>query len=194
MAKDDTRNHILDTAIDLFWAQSYHGVNMNALSRKAGVNKATVYQYFPSKEALAVAAIRRASERTEDYVYRSTFAETDDPKERLERIYQKVFWMHEGVFKADGKCRGCPFVNIGVEMSTSSEAIRKAVGQAFASIETYYDQIVDDHGKLPDGFTRNETVATLIANMNAALVASKLENRPGAIKDGQRRALQLLAM
>ncbi|HBN31146.1 MAG TPA: TetR/AcrR family transcriptional regulator, partial [Rhodobacteraceae bacterium] len=42
MKREDTRNHILDTALDLFWQQSYHGVNMNALSRAAGLNKATV--------------------------------------------------------------------------------------------------------------------------------------------------------
>ncbi len=194
MKKEDTQNHILDTAIDLFWAKSYHGVNMNELSRVAGVNKATVYQHFTSKEELAVAAIHRAAERTEEFIYQSTFAETQDPKERLARIYHKVFQMHEGIFSAEGKCRGCPFVNIGVELSTSSGRIRKTVGRALASFERYYGQIVDAHGTLPNGFDRKETVSSLMANMNGALVASKLENRPGAILDGQRRALQFLAM
>lgn len=197
MSKIDTENHILDTAIELFWSKSYHGVNMNELSRVAGVNKATVYQHFASKEDLAVAAIRRAGKRTEAYVYRSTFSETDDPAERLKRIYQKVFRMHDDLFRTNGKCRGCPFVNIGVEMSTTSDDIRHAVIAALGQFREYYGQIIDDHHAGRARLTaasKDEAISTLMANMNACQVASKLENRPGAVLDGQKRALQILAM
>ncbi len=197
MSKPETKNHILDTAIELFWSKSYHGVNMNELARTAGVNKATVYQHFSSKEELAVAAVARAAERTEEYVYRSTFSETDDPKDRLKRVYQKVFQMHDDLYKNDGSCRGCPFVNIGVEMSTSSEDIRRAVNQAFELFRPYYGKIIDDqaaNGARRTAASREEAISTLMANMNACQVAAKLENRPEAVLDGQKRALQVLAM
>lgn len=197
MKKEDTRIHILDTAIELFWSKGYHGMNMNELSREAGVNKATVYQHFGSKEDLAVAAIQRTSERTEEYVYQTTFEETKEPRERLENIYQKVFQIHDGIYQTDGKCRGCPFVNIGVELSTSSEVIRKTINKAFDGLRGYYGQIIDAHlqnGALPKGFDREETISALQATMNSCLVASKLENRPAAVLDGQKRALQFLAM
>jgi len=197
MAKADTKNHILDTAIELFWSKSYHGVNMNELARTAGVNKATVYQHFTSKEELAVAAVKRAGERTREYVYASTFTEVSDPKARLERIYQKVFAMHDELYRATGTCRGCPFVNIGVEMSTTSDDIRSAVNQALASFRTYYGQIIDDQGARGARRTdasKEATISTLMANMNACQVAAKLENRPEAVLDGKKRALQVLAI
>ncbi len=57
MTKTDTKTQIVDTAFDLFWAASYHGTNMNDLSRSAEVNKATVYQHVRLKYHRAVAVI-----------------------------------------------------------------------------------------------------------------------------------------
>ena len=197
MSKEDTRNHILDTAIEQFWRKSYHGVNMNELSKAANVNKATVYQYFSSKEELVVAAVARAAQRSEEYVYQSTFEEITDPKERLKTIYQKVFQMHSELHKSEGKCRGCPFVNLGVELSTSSELIRIAAKGALDSFRVYYADIVENHWAAignSENITRNELVSSLLANMNGCLVQSKLENRPEAVLDGQARALRILGM
>ena len=191
MKREDTRNHILDTALDLFWQQSYHGVNMNALSRAAGLNKATVYQYFASKEELAVAAVQRAAELSEDYIYASTLAETADPLGRLNGIYTKVYDMHASMHRSEGRCRGCPFVNIGVELATTTEEIRIGVGRAFARFTKYYQAIADE---LPAAGDKSDLGASLMANMNGCLVASKIENRPEAILDGQARALRIVGL
>jgi TetR/AcrR family transcriptional repressor of nem operon len=63
MSTQDPKLQIVNAAIDLFWKTSYHATNMNDLSRAAGVNKATVYQHFGSKEELVVAAVARAADR-----------------------------------------------------------------------------------------------------------------------------------
>lgn len=194
MKRDDTRNHILDTATEMFWSTSYHAVNMNALSRKAGLNKATIYQYFASKEDLAVAAVNRAADLSEDYVYKQAISETDDPQDQLRRIYQRAYEIQKSIHQSDGKCRGCPFVNIGVELSTTSPPIRKAVASVFIKFEGYYQQIATANGPAPTGITIQEIAAGLMANMNGCLVAAKLENRPEAVLDGQKRALRFLTM
>lgn len=192
MKKETTKNHIIDTAIDLFWRKSYHGVNMNELSRAADVNKATVYQYFTSKEELAVTSIRRAAEQAESYVYQSTFEQTADPVKRLENIYQKAFSIQQGSHHSEGKCRGCPFINIGSELATSSDAIRLAVKDAFAVFEKYYAQIIEDQWE-HNHPNKDDAAAALMATMNGCLIAAKIENRPEAVLDGQKRALHFLA-
>jgi len=57
---------IVDAARRVFMAQGYGAASMDAIAREAGVSKATVYAYFPSKEALFAAIIggecRRRSE------------------------------------------------------------------------------------------------------------------------------------
>ena len=195
MRKEETRIRILDSALDLFWRSSYHAVNMNAVSCAAGLNKATVYQYFGSKEEMAVAAIHRGAERTRAYAYEGAFEAKQDPHDRLSEIYQRIYATQKSIFRQDGKCRGCPFVNIGVELATSSVEVRNAVNAAFRSFEPFYREIVHDlksNGILNDRIDEEKAVAALIANMNASLVGARLENRPEAILEGAERAFDII--
>ncbi len=48
----DRRTHYLDTALRLFIEHGYNGVSMDTIVAEAGGSKATLYRYFPSKEAL----------------------------------------------------------------------------------------------------------------------------------------------
>lgn len=195
MSKEETRLHILDTAIDLFWRASYHGVNMNDLSKVADVNKATVYQHFSSKEELATAAVERAADRTREFVFKAAFENKSGPVQRLRQIYQNVFQTHEAIYKSERTCLGCPFVNIGVELATSSDKVRDAVNEAFGSFRPFYEQIIrdaDDGNLQKDKAEIDRLVSTLVANMNACQVASKLERRPEAILEGADRAVKIL--
>ena len=187
MKKHDTKIHIVDSAIDLFWRKSYHGVSMNELSAEAGVNKATIYQHFASKEELAIAAVARAADSTTAYIYQYSFDHSDNPETRLKTIFSIVYEMHRGIQESEGHCRGCPFVNLGVELSTSNDRIRAAVDSVFSSFREYYAQIAGPGAK------QSKTAASLMAIMNGCLVAAKIENRPETILDGQKRALALLA-
>jgi len=195
MSKEETSIQILDTAIDLFWRASYHGVNMNELSRAANLNKATLYQHFSSKEKLAVAAVERATLRTQTFVFDTAFEASTNPVQRLKNIYQNVFHTHRSIYETESICLGCPFVNIGVELATTSEDVRKAVIKGFGVFQGYYEQITSDYRAANDSNSTSlnkEIVSALLANMNACLVASKLEKRPEAILEGSVRAVNIL--
>lgn len=197
MDQVDTKTHIVDTALDLFWKSSYHGTNMNDLSREVGINKATVYQHFRSKEDIAIAAVARAAERTVDYVFEGAFQEYDRPLERLRDIHRRVYETHRTIFEETATCRGCPFVNIGTELATASEAIRNAVVDAFRRFAPYYHRIVEDlatNGALKQNIGTDQLVSDLQDNMNAALVVSKIEKRPEAILEAGERAVRYLTV
>src|SRR5579862_1959395 len=44
---------LLDAACQVFGEIGYHGATTNAIAAAAGVSPATLYQFFPNKEALA---------------------------------------------------------------------------------------------------------------------------------------------
>ncbi len=46
------RRAVVEAAADLFLSQGYGAVSMDVIAREAGVSKATLYAYFPSKEKL----------------------------------------------------------------------------------------------------------------------------------------------
>ena len=53
-------DEVLDAALAVFVEKGYAAAKMDEVARRAGVSKGTVYLYFPSKEALIEAIVRRA--------------------------------------------------------------------------------------------------------------------------------------
>ncbi|MEO8243775.1 MAG: TetR/AcrR family transcriptional regulator [bacterium] len=53
-------DEVLDAALTLFGARGFAHTTVEAVARQAGLSKAAVYLYFPSKRALLVGLVRRA--------------------------------------------------------------------------------------------------------------------------------------
>jgi TetR/AcrR family transcriptional regulator, mexJK operon transcriptional repressor len=62
-AESPKRQAVIEAAGDLFIAQGYGAVSMDAIARAAGVSKATLYAHFASKDALFATIINQACQR-----------------------------------------------------------------------------------------------------------------------------------
>ncbi len=60
---DNTRAHILDAAIRQFSENGLAGARTEQIAEEAGVNKALLYYYFKSKDALYAAALESVADR-----------------------------------------------------------------------------------------------------------------------------------
>lgn len=192
---EKTRHHIIQVAAELFWKNSYQGVNTNTISNAAGVNKATLYRYFPSKEDIALAAIKNYCDRTIAHVFEASLQAKDDPSEQLGEIYFRVYELAVKNFHEAGCCPGCPLTNLVVEMATANPALREAVSQCFDEFRHYYRQIVQtaqQNGLKRGVMNEDQTVEALINLMNGAMVASKVHNQPQQILDTTMVAQQIL--
>ena len=128
---EETRQRILQTAAKLFHRRSYRSVSIDDVATEAGVNKATVYQHFKSKDQLAIAGLRLHRDFTREKVLDAATAVSGDPIRRLESVFQKLSGLHEEMVAGGGGNPGCPFVNMANELSTENEAIRRVVADAF---------------------------------------------------------------
>jgi AcrR family transcriptional regulator len=54
-AKSDTRQRILDVALDLFTQQGYDGTSLREIAEQLSITKAAIYYYFESKEEILMA-------------------------------------------------------------------------------------------------------------------------------------------
>jgi AcrR family transcriptional regulator len=61
--KQARRERLVDAAERLFQEAGFRGAAMEAIARAAGVSKATLYSYFPDKEAAFVAVAERLAAR-----------------------------------------------------------------------------------------------------------------------------------
>lgn len=71
----DTRRKILEAAKRAFSKHGYDGVSMEDIAREAGVKKALIYYYFPSKDQLFEEVWREALEELESYLFSTTNSE-----------------------------------------------------------------------------------------------------------------------
>src|SRR5258707_11441775 len=106
------KERILAAANKLFYAQGIRAVGVDTVSAEAGVSKRTLYNHYPSKDALIAAYLTARFKQ---------LAPSDAPAreqilgnfDRLERLV------------ADGSFRGCPYVNAVTELGDP----RAAAGQ-----------------------------------------------------------------
>jgi AcrR family transcriptional regulator len=62
MHVDDRRRQLLERGAELFATHSYAELSMAKIAREAGISKALLYHYFPSKQDFFVATLQQGAE------------------------------------------------------------------------------------------------------------------------------------
>jgi AcrR family transcriptional regulator len=117
-----TRERLIETAADLFYAQGIHSSGIDAVVARSGFSKPTLYRYFRSKEELITAVLEmRAGNRKAalEKVAVDAKAASRDPLGAV--IDYFVSWY------ADEDYRGCALVNGAVELPDPSHQGREVV-------------------------------------------------------------------
>jgi AcrR family transcriptional regulator len=86
-ALNQTRQRLLEAAAEEFARHGYDGANVNSISLAAGFAKGTIYNYFPSKQALMLALIDDIARLNFDFVAEPVRLE-QEPYRRLERFFE----------------------------------------------------------------------------------------------------------
>lgn len=81
----EVRQRILDAAAEVFAERGFGGAGVDAIARRAGVNKAMLYYHVGDKAALFGEVVRANVGRIRQAVT-AALAESDDPRERLRAI------------------------------------------------------------------------------------------------------------
>ncbi|MDQ7781934.1 MAG: TetR/AcrR family transcriptional regulator [Desulfomonilaceae bacterium] len=82
------KSRLYPAVLELFSKRDFHQVDMRTISKNSGVSIATIYQYFPSKEALLFSILSEYLEELVDLIARHLQG-LDSSKE----IFRKVFWL-----------------------------------------------------------------------------------------------------
>ena len=112
MQKLAMKDRILETADRLFYLQGIRAVGVDTIAAEIGISKRTLYNHFPSKDALISAYLERrfVAPRPSENPPAEQILGTFDSLER--RFSAKDF-------------RGCPFVNAVAELGSEDKSVRK---------------------------------------------------------------------
>jgi AcrR family transcriptional regulator len=78
---DERRKALLECGRELFTTRPYDELSMSAIAREAGISKALLYHYFPSKQAFFLATMQDAAMELADRVRPDP---SDPPREQLD--------------------------------------------------------------------------------------------------------------
>ena len=79
-------DEVLDAALALFAKQGFAHTTVEAVARRAGLSKAAVYLYFPSKQALLAGLVRRAVAPVADPAIEQIASYRGDPRPVLQQV------------------------------------------------------------------------------------------------------------
>ncbi|WP_454627501.1 TetR/AcrR family transcriptional regulator [Bradyrhizobium cenepequi] len=110
--KQTMKDRILQTADRLFYLKGIRAIGVDTISAEIGISKRTLYNHFPSKDALIAA-----------YLERRFVQPKPSDKSPIEQILG-TFDALERRFGAKD-FRGCPFVNAVAELGGEDKSVKK---------------------------------------------------------------------
>src|SRR5258708_747107 len=174
-AKPTMKERILETADRLFYLQGIRAIGVDTIAAEIGISKRTLYNHFPSKDALISA-----------YLARRFVQPQPSDKPPAEQILGTFDRLERG-FASKG-FRGCPFVNAVAELGTEDQAVRKIAVAFKESRRLWFRDLL-----LQLGVTDAEGLATQLTLLVDGSIAQDLvRNDPSMARAAKEAAKVLL--
>ncbi|MDH3702639.1 MAG: TetR/AcrR family transcriptional regulator [Alphaproteobacteria bacterium] len=167
MATSERREHLIDTAIQLFAEHGFHATGIDTILKSSGVSKKTLYRHFRSKEELILAALRKY-----DGLFRNSFMRqveelADTPRGRLLAVFDVAeIWFGQSRFF------GCMFINAIGEYSDIDTPIRQACMEFKALMRGYFRELCMQ-AEIPGGALLSEELALLFEGATVTAQVSR---------------------
>ena len=172
--KQDMKTRILETADRLFYLQGIRAVGVDTVAAEVGISKRTLYNHFPSKDALIAAYLQRRfkmpplSDKAPTAQILGTF-------DSLERRFGSAGF------------RGCPFVNAVAELGAEDRAVRKIAVAFKESRRVWFRDLLTQLGvDDPDG------IATQLALLVDGSIAQNLVRDDPSMARAAKAAARIL--
>jgi TetR/AcrR family transcriptional regulator, transcriptional repressor for nem operon len=191
------RQSLMDSAGELIFERGYAAVGVAEICARAGVLKGSFYHFFPSKQALTVAAV-------DDYWtrQRACWAKLlgDQRNRALDRL-RAVFAANVETQTADkrdrGVVRGCLLGNLALELSAHDPVMRARLDTVFGEqVEMVRETLVAAaaEGTLEPGRATAGTARALLAQLEGMVLFAKVANDPGVLDALWPQVLRLLGV
>lgn len=185
MPTETSRDRILESARRLFYTRSFADVGVAEICAEANVKKGSFYHFFSSKQELALAMLDDYRAERGGAIFRVAHDTTLSPLERLRQISLRMADHQEAFHRDHGIVPGCPFGNMGAELSTCDEPIRARITEVFTDFEAVIERLLReavDRGDLT-GIDLAATARAMFAYLEGVILTAKTRNNPRIIRD-----------
>ncbi|MCE1235319.1 MAG: TetR/AcrR family transcriptional regulator [Hyphomicrobiales bacterium] len=180
MTKRVGRDRLLDEATALFRAKGYSATGIDEIVRACGVTKGSLYHHFPTKEALALAAMERVEAHFADVVFAPVTRVEEPGRVELAAMNAAV----EAFFLAHPD--GCLLANLSLEIGVASEPFRAAIRRFFDDWRACY-RAVFAAGRTPEAAAA--AAADALAAVHGCVLVQRIDGDVEPLRRLHRRLL-----
>jgi AcrR family transcriptional regulator len=178
------RDHLVDTALNLFSRNGFHATGIDRILSESGVAKMTLYKHFKSKDELILAALRRRDELHRNWFMREVEKLASTPRERLVALFTALeTWFQSNEFS------GCCFINATAEYGDKDDPIHAAAAEHKRLVRAYVRELAENaQVKEPDVLTDH-----LMLLMEGAIVSAHMTGEATPAQQARAAAEVLIA-
>ncbi len=92
--KEETRKKIIAVAMDLFNKQGFEQTTVEQIAEEADVNKGTIYNHFPAKEAIVCAYVQRIIKEQGPEALSQVLQQPDTRSRLVAMLHKALEWFH----------------------------------------------------------------------------------------------------
>ncbi|MCP5425359.1 MAG: TetR/AcrR family transcriptional regulator [Gammaproteobacteria bacterium] len=190
--KKNTRQRLIDTALELLWRNSYGSVSVDDICAASNVRKGSFYHYFPSKMDLTLAAMEADSVIAKE-LHDRIFSASIDPVKRFELLAKATYEIQAEAAEKYGHVCGCPCTSLASEMAGQSETIRLKFEEISAIRKRYFESAIRDliaEGVLPASTDAKAKAQELYTYLSGEIVLARINNDLTSLKDSLQEGIK----
>lgn len=180
----NAKNQLLDAMVELMWERSYGSLTIDVICEKANVKKGSFYYFFKSKLELGIAAMDHIWLENQPKID-AIFSPSRPPLERLAMKVGLCYTQTKEVAEKHGCVLGCPYYNVGAEISTIEPELVEKVNEILSRYQRYFESAITEamaNGDIPE--TDAKEAARIIFNLYEGFITqARMKNDVEVIKD-----------
>ncbi|HYD38137.1 MAG TPA: TetR/AcrR family transcriptional regulator [Allosphingosinicella sp.] len=144
----DTRQRIIESAMELFWAKGYGSTSIADILSRSQVNSGSLYHFFPGKQDLLIAVLEAYRDGIGEMLLEPAWAGVDDPVDRVFALLAK----YRSLIVATDCEYGCPIGSLALELHEADPAVRRLLAENFQGwVDAVASCLEEARGRFPAG-------------------------------------------
>jgi TetR/AcrR family transcriptional regulator, transcriptional repressor for nem operon len=186
----EARQRILDAAHKLFYTGGLNAVSMDCVAAAAGMKKANLFHYYPTKESLELAVLDHAAASMNERIARVA-RHSYDPVGAIQRIFEEA----AGLMRQSHCSGGCFFGNLAQETADGNETIRQKVAEHLHAWTTELAAFFErwrQAGYFREEFQPQVAAQAILSLLEGALLFCKASKSPEPVDSAKQLAVAYL--
>jgi AcrR family transcriptional regulator len=166
----DTRDRIVRTAMELFWAKGYQSTSISDILSRCQVHSGSLYHFFPGKQQLLVAVLEAYRDGIEPWLLAPAWSGIDDPRERIFALLRG----YRTQLVSTDFAYGCPIGSLALELHEPDPEVRRLLAANFANWTRAVAGCLEQMGdRLPAGTDLIALAELILTVMEGAIMQSR---------------------